>query len=153
MTNDLKGHSPLKKDTDLGTFTAVKHHIDICHSKPIKQHMRRAPLGYANEEQDHLEKLLKAGVIEPSCSEWASPSVLVRKRDVYVRWCIDLRKLNNVTVKDCFPLPLLQDYIDALDGCQYFTSLDMAMGYYQLEVAEEDRDNTAFVTKYDGASF
>ena len=68
---------------------------------------------YANEEQDHLEKLQKAGVIEPSCSEWASPSVLVRKRDGSVRWCIDIRKLNDVTVKDCYPLPLLQDCIDA----------------------------------------
>ena len=55
--------------------------------------------------------------------------------------------LNDVTVKDCFPLPLLQDCIDALEGCQYFTTLDMASGYYQLEVAQEDRDKPAFVTK------
>ena len=95
----------------------------------------------------HLEKLLKAGVIEPSCSEWASPSVLVRKRDGSVRWCIDLGKLNYVNEKDCYPLPLLQDCIDALEGCRYFTTLDMASGYYQLEAAEEDRDKTAFVTK------
>ena len=98
--------------------------------------MRQAPWGYANEEQEHLEKLLKAGVIEPSCSEWASPSMLVRKLDGYVRWCIDLRKLNYCCVKDCYPLPLLQDCIDALYGCRYFTTLDMASGYYQLEVAE-----------------
>ena len=81
--------------------------------------MRRTPLGYANEGHEHLAKHLKAGVIEPSCSEWASPSVLVRKRDESVRWCIDLRKLNDVTVKDCYPLPLLQDCIDALEGCRY----------------------------------
>ena len=92
--------------------------------------MRRQLLGYANEEQEHLDKLLKAGVIEPPCSEWASRSVLVRKRDGYVRWCIDLRKLNDATVKDCYPLPLLQDCIDALEGCRYFTTLDMASGYY-----------------------
>ena len=61
-----------KRDTDLGTFTAVKHHIDTGNSRPMKQHMRRTPLWYANEEQEHLENLLKAGVIEPSCSEWAS---------------------------------------------------------------------------------
>ena len=77
----------------------------------------------------------------------------MRKRDGSVRWCIDLRKLNDVTVKDSFPLPLLQDCIDALEGCQYFTTLDMASGYYQLEVAEEDRDKTAFVTKYGIFSF
>ena len=79
--------------------------------------MRRTPFGYANKEQEHLEKLLKAGVIQPSCSEWASPSVLVRKRDGSVRWCTDLRKLNDVTVKDCYPPPLLQDCIYALEGC------------------------------------
>ena len=116
----------LEGDTDLGTFTAVKHHIDTGNSRPIKQRMRRTPLGCANEEQEHLEMLLKAAGIDPSCSEWASPSVLVRKRDGSVRWCIDLRKLNDVTVKYCYPLPLLQDCVDALEGCRYFTTLDMA---------------------------
>ena len=137
-----------KGDTDLGTFTAVKHHIDIVNSKPIKQRMKLTPLGYAIEEQEHLEKIPNAGVIEPSCSEWASPSMLVRKRDGSVKWCIDLRKLNDVTVKYCYPLSLLQDCIDALEGCQYFTTLDMASGCYQIDVAEEDRDKTAFVTEY-----
>ena len=61
-----------------GTFTSAKHHIDTGNSRPIKQRMQRTPLGYANEEQEHLENLLKAVVIEPSCSESASPSVLVR---------------------------------------------------------------------------
>ena len=142
-----------KGDTELGTFTAVKHQINTGNSRPIKQRMRRTHLGYANEEQEHLVKLLKAGVIEPSCSEWASPSVLMRKRDGSVRWCIDIRKLNDVTVKDCYPLPLLQVCIDALEGCTYFTTLDMSAGNYQLEVAEQDRDKTAFVTKYSLFSF
>ena len=108
---DLKGYVFSKGD--IGTFTAVKHHIDAGNSKPIKQRMRPTPLWYANEEQEHLEKSLKAGVIEPSCSQWASPSVLVRKRDGSVRRCIDLRTLNDVTVKDFYPLPLLQDWMDA----------------------------------------
>ena len=60
---------------------ALLRHINTGNSGPRKQRMRRTPLGYANEEQEHLGKLLKASVIEPSCSEWASPSVLVRKRD------------------------------------------------------------------------
>ena len=129
-----------KGDNDLGAFAAVKHHIDTGNPKPIKQRIIRTPLGYANEDQEHLEKLLKAGVIEPSSSAWASPSVLVRKRDGSVRWYIDLRMLNDVIVKDCYPL--LQDCIDALDGCQYFTTLDMASGNYQLEVTDEERDKT-----------
>ena len=71
-----------KGDTELGSFTAVKHQIDTGNSRPIKQRMRRTPLEYANEEQDHLEKLLRVSVIEPSWYEWASPSVLLRKRDL-----------------------------------------------------------------------
>ena len=77
----------------------------------------------------------------------------MRKGNGSVRWCIDVRKLNDVTVNDRFPLPLLQYCIDALGGCQYFTTLDMGSGYYQLVVAEEDRDKTAFVTKYGIFSF
>ena len=79
--------------------------------------------------------------------------MLVRKRIGSGRWCVDLRKLNDVTVKDFYPLPLLQDCIDTPDGCQYFTTRGMASGYYQLDVTEEDRDKTAFVTKYGLFSF
>ena len=137
-----------KGDHDIGHFSAIQHHIHTGDASPIKQRMRRTPLGYADEEKEHLDKLLKAKVIEPSESEWASPSVLVRKRDGSVRWCIDMRKLNNVTIKDRFPLPLIEECVDALEGCMYFSTLDMASGYYQLEVSEEDRPKTAFVTKY-----
>ena len=120
----------------------------ILNAEHIKPRIRRTPIGYANEEREHLEKLLEALVKESSASEWASPGVLVRERDGSVKWCIDLPKLNDVTVKDNFPLQLLQDCIDAIEGCQYLTTLYFASGYYQLEVAEEDRYKTAFVTKY-----
>lgn len=137
-----------KGDFDLGTFSAVRHKINTGDAVPIRQRMRRTPLGYELEEEQHLRKLLEANVIEPSDSEWASPSVLVRKKDGSVRWCIDMRKLNAVTVKDSFPLPLIEECVDSLDGCAYFSTLDMASGYYQLEVGEVDRHKTAFVTKY-----
>ena len=135
-------------DMDLGTFKTIKHHIHTGAARPVKQRMRRTPLGYASEEKKHLDLLLAGDVIEPSESEWASPSVLVRKRDGTVRWCIDMRRLNDVTMKDSFPLPLIEECIDSLDGSVFFSSLDMASGYYQLEVSEEDREKTAFVTKY-----
>ena len=82
--------------------------------------MRRTPAGFAGEEKAHLEKMLKAGVIKPSISEWASAPVLVRKRDGTVRWCVDYRALNSVTTKDVFPLPLVEDCIDTLAGNQWF---------------------------------
>ena len=118
-------------DMDLGTFKTIKHHIHTGAARPVKQRMRRTPLGYASEEKKHLELLLAGDVIEPSESEWASPSVLVRKRDGTVRWCIDMRRLNDVTIKDSFPLPLIEECIDSLDRCVFFSSLDMASGYYQ----------------------
>ena len=99
-------------------------------------------------EKKHLEKLLDAGIISRGVSEWASPTVLVRKRDGTVRYCIDLRKVNEVTVKDRYPLPKISECIDALAGCEYFSCLDMANGYYQIKMEGEDRDKTAFVTKY-----
>lgn len=71
--------------------------------------MRRAPLGSHDVEQQHLAKMLNAGVIQPSTSEWASVPVLERKRDGSIRWCIDYRSLNDRTVKDCFPLPIIED--------------------------------------------
>ena len=91
---------------------------------------------------------MDAGIISRGVSEWASPTVLVRKRDGTVRYCIDLRKVNEVTVKDRYPLPKISECIDALAGCEYFSCLDMANGYYQIKMEGEDRDKTAFVTKY-----
>ena len=110
--------------------------------------MRRTPAGFASEEEAHLEKMLKAGVIQPSISEWASAPVLVRKRDGTVRWCVDYRALNSVTVKDVFPLPLVDDCLDTLAGNQWFSKLDANSAYWQIKINEADRKKTAFITKY-----
>lgn len=137
-----------RDDFDLGCFTAVKHKIDTGDAKPIKQRMRRVPLGFAHEEDGHLEKMLQCGVIEPSTSDWASPPVLVRKKDGSVRWCIDYRALNNVTQKDAFPLPLISECLDTLSGTEFLSTLDLASGYWQIEMDEADRHKTAFLTKH-----
>ena len=78
----------------------------------------------------HLLKLLDVGIISRGVSEWVSPTVLVRKRDGTVRYCIDMRKVNEVTVKDRYPLPKISECIDALAGWEYFSCLNMANGYY-----------------------
>ncbi len=85
---------------DLWCFMVIKHRIDTGDSKLIKQRMRRTPLGFEGEEQKQLESMLEAGVFSPLTSEWASPPVLFRKKDGGVRWCIDFRALNRVTVKN-----------------------------------------------------
>lgn len=137
-----------KDEFDLGNFTAVEHRIDTSDARPIKQRMRRTPMGFAAEEEAHLQKMLKAGVIKPSCSEWASAPVLVRKKDGGVRWCVDYRALNAVTVKDVYPLPLIEDCMDMLAGHKWFSKLDANSAYWQIRVKPEDRKKTAVITKY-----
>ena len=137
-----------KNDTDLGCFTAIKHKIDTGSAKPIKQRLCHTPIGFEGEEEKHLKMMLKCGVIQLSSSEWASPSVLVCKKDGGLHWCIDYQLLNDVTVKDAYPLPLIEDCLDTLSGCEFFSSLDMASGYWQIVMEESDQSKTAFLTKY-----
>ena len=85
--------------------------------------------------------------IQPSNSEWASPSVLVRKKDGSVCWCIVFTALNKVTKKDAFPLPLIKDCLDSLSGVPYMSTLDMNSGYFQFLIAAKDQHKTAFLTK------
>ena len=92
--------------------------------------------------------MLEAGVIEPSTSEWASPPVLIRKRDGNIRWCVDYRALNKVTKKDVFPLPLIEECIDTLSGNVWFSKLDANSAYWQVKIDDEDKCKTAVITKY-----
>ena len=137
-----------KTDFDLGNFTAIKHEIHTGDSQPSKQRMRRTPMCFAQEEEAHLKKMLEAGVIQPSVSEWASPPVLVRKRDGGVRWCVDYRALNSHTTKDVYPLPLIEECLDTLSGHTWFSKLDANSAYWQVHIKPEHQRKTAFTTKY-----
>lgn len=137
-----------KDDFDLGNFTAVEHVIDTGDARPVKHRIRRTPACFAGEEEAHLKKMLEAGVIQESTSDWASAPVLIKKRDGGVRWCIDYRALNDVTVKDLYPLPLIEDCLDVVAGSLLFSKLDANSAYWQVKVREEDRKKTAFITKY-----
>lgn len=137
-----------RDDFDFGSFTAIEHPIDTGSAAPVKLKMRRTPLSFAKEEKAHLEKMLDAGIIRPSISEWASAPVLIRKRDGGVRWCIDYRALNDVTRKDVYPLPNIEECLDTLTGNAWFSKLDANSAYYQVKIQEEARRKTAFTTKY-----
>ena len=131
---------------DLGHTSLVTHQINTGSSQPIRQPTRRLPLHKRAEADTLLKDMLKKGVIEPSSSPWTSPIVLVKKKDGSTRFCVDYRKLNEVTVKDSYPLPRIDDCLDALAGCSWFSNLDLCSGYWQVAMNEEDKPKTAFST-------
>lgn len=129
-----------------GVCTQVEHHIRTGDHPPIKQRAYRASPEKRAEIDRQVAELLAGGLIEESCSPWASPVVLVRKKGGAWRFCIDYRRLNSVTIKDSHPLPRVDDGLDALAGSAWFSTLDFSNGYWQVEVAKEDREKTAFTT-------
>ena len=137
-----------KNDSDLGYMPTVTHRIDTGSARPVRQTVRRTPLGFQGEEEAHLKAMLEAGVITPSASEWASPVVLVRKKDGGVRWCVDYRRLNSLTVKDAYPLPQIEECLDVVGGATMFSTLDLQSGYWQIAVDSTAREKTAFITKW-----
>ena len=94
----------------------IEHEIDTADAKPVRQQMRHISKEFEGEAEKCIQKMCDNNTIQPSNSEWASPSVLVRKKDGSVCWCINFRALNKVTKKDAFPLPLIEDCLDSLSG-------------------------------------
>ena len=132
----------------MGHFDLLKHEILLHDEKPFKEWMRWTHLHFQQEGEKMLSRMLKAGVLQPSNSEWASTSILVRKKDGTLHYCVDYRHLNQHTVKDCFPLALIEEYLYTLSRSVFFSSVDMASGYWKISIKSEDRPKTAFVTKY-----
>ena len=133
-----------KDDMDMGRTNLVKHHIKLTDPVPFKKAYRRIPPQMYDEVKTHLQEMLDLGAIRPSNSPWASAIVLVRKKDGRLRFCIDLRKLNNRMVKDAYSLPRIESILDSLGGAQIFSTLDLKAGYWQVEMAEECKAYTAF---------
>ena len=91
--------------------------------------------------------MLDMGAIQPSSSPWASAAVLVQKKDKKLRFCINLRRLNARKIKDTHSLPHIEETLDCLNGAEWFTSLDLKSGYWQVEMEEDSKDLTAFTLR------
>ena len=138
-----------KSDCDLGFTDLVKAKIDTGHHPPIKQKPYHLPYSQRKVVQEQIDEMLKAGIIEPSRSPWASPIVLVAKRDSKQRrFCVDLRKVNHVSVPYSHPLPRIDDILASLEGSQFFTCLDLKSGYWQIAMDEDSKEKTAFTCFY-----
>ncbi len=131
-------------DLDLGCTSLVKHSIQLTSKVPFKQRPPRIPAAMLEEVKRHLRELEQLRVIERSSSLYASNVVLVRKKDGSLRFCVDLRRLNSLTVRDAYPLRRIDESLDALCRSQWFSVLDLKSGYYQVELEQEDRGKTAF---------
>ena len=131
-------------DNDLGKTSLAEHRIETGDNQPVKVPPRRVPIHKRGEVEDTVKRLSDQGLIEPSTSPWSSALVLVKKKDGSLRCCVDYRLLNAATIKDSYPLPRIDDTLDALVGSKWFSTLDLKSGYHQVPVAEVDRPKTAF---------
>lgn len=133
--------------TSLPPLRQRQHEITL---QPQATPVRRAPYRLSVAEEDHLrttlQELLDLRFIRPSVSPWAAPILFVSKKDGTLRFCVDYRQLNKLTVRDEHPLPVPEDLIRRLHGATVFTKLDLYSGYYQIRVAEKDIAKTAFTT-------
>lgn len=135
--------------TDLpGRTNLVEHHIQTTTEIPIHQRPYRLPEAMKAVVRQELDKMLAQGVIEPSLSPWASPVVLVEKKDGSVRFCIDYRKLNAISAFDAYPIPRADEAIERLGDAQYITSLDLTKGYWQVPLGEDAKLKSAFITPF-----
>lgn len=134
------------------TFTPLlKHKIPIIsESQPINKKPYRLPNSATSEINSNIKNLLENDIIEPSTSPWNSPLLVVPKKSTdgtkKFRVVVDFRKLNEITINNIFPLPNITQILDQLGQSNYFSTLDLASGYYQVSMNENDKEKTAFST-------
>uniref|UniRef100_A0A7I4XU34 Reverse transcriptase domain-containing protein n=1 Tax=Haemonchus contortus TaxID=6289 RepID=A0A7I4XU34_HAECO len=133
-------------DRELTQMNLVKMTIDTGECAPIKMRARPVPLGLRPKLKELLTDLLEGKVIEHSKSEWAFPIVLVEKKDGSIRLCVDYRELNKKIKLDAYPLPSIEALLQSLSGKRFFSTLDMCSGYWQIPLADDAKEKSAFAT-------
>ena len=137
-----------KNECDVGRTDLVKHHIPLIPgTSAIKLNPYRQGFEKEKEIESQVQKLRELDLIEEGRGAFSFPVVLVKKKDGTWRFCVDYRKLNAVTLKDAYPLPRVDDSLDALGGSKWFSTLDMTSGYWQISMDEQAKERSAFVTR------
>ena len=131
--------------TEPGHTDIAVHKIEVGDATPVRSQPYRLGPERKRALEEELDNLLKTGKIEPSTSPWASPVVMVPKKGNKYRMCIDYRKVNAVTKLDAFPMPTVDAILGSLHGAEVFSSLDLRSGYWQMGIAPDDVEKTAFV--------
>ena len=133
---------------ELTCTNITKHKIEVTDPKPVQSPPYRAAPKERTAMETQVHEMLEAGIIRESNSPYSSPVVMVKKPNGKLRFCVDYRKLNAITKKDAYPLPRIEDLMQAFGGSKLFSTLDMASGYWQIPVDEKDIEKTAFITPF-----
>lgn len=136
---------------ELGRTTLVEHTIPTGDHKPVQQKQYPIPSIARDHLREQVADMLSKGIIRPSSSPWRSPVLLAKRLlpdgKVTYRFCIDLKKVNDVTTKDSYSLPRISETADCLSGAKFFSTLDIDRAFWQVGIAEEDKCKTAFVVE------
>jgi hypothetical protein len=144
--NNMFGYFDTKVKVPKATVTTTVTHQIVTDGSIVSARPYRLSPAHKDVVQVELDKMLKLGVIRRSKSNYASPVVLVPKPDSTWRFCVDYRKLNTHTKSDKYPLPNIDECLSRMKGAKYFAKLDLSSGYWQIPMAKEDIEKTAFVT-------
>ena len=135
--------------TDIPSETnLIEHRINLTSEQPVRTKQYPLPFAMTETVKEETKKMLDMGIVEPSTSPYLSPVVLVKKSDQTVRFCIDFRNLNKITVYDAEPIPNPEEIFSKLASSKYFTKIDLSKGYWQIRLTEDNKEKTAFSTSY-----
>nr|GFB32788.1 reverse transcriptase [Tanacetum cinerariifolium] len=152
-----EGHAANTSGTITGTLFNYGHAVFVLFdtgathsviSSAFASRITTTPTLLDHELKDQLQELLERGFIHPSVSPWDAPVLFVKKKDGSMRLCIDYHELNKITIRNCYPLPRIDDLFDQLQGAMHFSKIDLRSGYHQLRVKEQDISKTAFRIRY-----
>ena len=133
-------------DGRTGNTGDAEHGIDVQGASPLKTTYHGIPLAKQQVADEQVDKMLEHGIIKPSNSPWSFPTVLVTKKDGSIGFCVDFRRLNSLSKKDAYGLPRIDETFNTLGGAEWFCTMDLACGFWQIKMKETDKPKTAFMT-------